>query len=176
MSDFSALDSIVASYEDQLEALMCLQHQRARIDPRSRFFSLADADLKDRLRQDRNELDLWALLTLVAAFEATLRRDMEERIQRRRHDAVRRLLQQLRDEQDGRVRFDDVLETWEDCVSVRPSLRGEIKRILKHRHWLAHGRYWSIKQGATPGPLDAHADLVDYLSALQKGIHDFPMQ
>ena len=46
--------------------------------------------------------------------------------------------------------------------------------LLKHRHWLAHGRHWTNKHGALPSPRDAWADLDDYVQALQAAAPDFP--
>src|SRR5215475_14131212 len=107
MSSFPDADEIISAYLDQVEALERLLRARATIaaDPRSRFHRLDVAEIQRRLEEDRAELDRWAVLMLVASFEATLRADMKERIAARTKDAVRKPLQALEREHDGRVRL-----------------------------------------------------------------------
>ncbi len=177
MSSFPDADEIISAYLDQVEALERLLHARATIcaDPRSRFHQLADADVQGRLREDRIELDRWAVLMLVASFEATLRADAKERIDARTKDAVRRPLQALHKEHEGRVRLDDILEVWNTAAGVRAGVKQALGTLLKHRHWLAHGRHWTNKHGPMPTPLEAHAALGDYVQALAAFASDFPL-
>jgi hypothetical protein len=46
--------------------------------------------------------------------------------------------------------------------------------LMKHRHWLAHGRYWTDKSAITLTPNDAQAELDDYAAALRGACPDFP--
>jgi len=57
---------------------------------------------------------------------------------------------------------------------MRAGVKQSLRTLLKHRHWLAHGRYWTNKHGAVPSPLDAHAHLDDYGQALRACAPDFP--
>jgi hypothetical protein len=176
MSSFPGADEIVAAYEDQLEALERVFHARAVVsaDPRSRFHGLSSGDIQERLEQDRGELDRWAVLMLVASFEATLRTDAKDRIQARTRDDVRKPLRDLHTEHEDRVRLDDLLRTWEAHAAVGMTVKQNLRTLLKHRHWLAHGRHWTNKHGAMPSPLDAYAYLDDYAQALQASASDFP--
>jgi hypothetical protein len=176
MSSFPRADEVVAAYEDQVEALERLFHARAVIsaDPRSRFHALSDAEIQERLEDDREELDRWAVLMLVASFEATLRTDAEDRIRARTRDDVRRPLRDLYEEHDHRVRLDDILWIWEAHVAVSATIKQDVRTLLKHRHWLAHGRHWTNKHGAMPSPLDARAYVDDYVQALHASASDFP--
>lgn len=173
---FPGANAIVAAYEDHVEALEHLLRARAALatDPQSRFFRLTDAEIQIRLEEDRNELDRWALMMIVASFEATLRADARDRIASRTHDDVRKPLRDLDAENNGRVRLDDILGIWDDHASVSAMVKGNVRVLLKHRHWLAHGRHWANKHGPMPAPLDARADLDDYVQALQARIPDFP--
>lgn len=147
MSSFPRGDEIVAVYEDQVEALERLLHAGMRADlvadPRSRFHALSDAELQDRLEQDREELDRWTVMMLTASFEATIRLDAEDRIKARTRDDVRKPLRDLHEQHKHRVRLDDLLDIWEAHVTVSPTVKQNLSRLLKHRHWLAHGRYWT---------------------------------
>ena len=56
-----------------------------------------------------------------------------------------RAFRQLRKATDDRVGVQDILDSWK---SERPSYKnfcGQLKEVLKYRHWLAHGRYWVPK-------------------------------
>ncbi|WP_438023308.1 hypothetical protein [Sorangium sp. So ce233] len=176
MTSFRSADEIVAAYEDQVEALERLFHARALVsaDPRSRFYRLSDADIQVRLEQDREELDRWAVLMLMASFEGTLRGDAKGRIQAKTRDGVRKPLRDLHEAHGDRVRLDDLLAVWEACAPVGSTVRQNLRILLKHRHWLAHGRHWTNKYGSMPSPLDAHAYLYDYVQALQASVPDFP--
>ena len=120
------------------------------------------------------ELDRWAVLMLVASYEATLRTDMQARIGARTRDVVRRRLRDLDVEHEGRVRLDGILGLWEEHARVLPLVKQNLRRLLKHRHWLAHGRHWTNKHGTMPSPLDAHAYLDDHIQALCASVPDFP--
>lgn len=177
MSSFPPVQQILDTYEVQLEALERFSRARSALvsDPSSLFHGLDAWVVERRLENDRVELDHWALMMLVAAFEATVRHDMARRIERRTKDPVRKLLKQVRVEYRGRVPLPEVLEIWEDRGQVPPALALEVRRLVNHRHWLAHGRYWSNKLGVPPRPLDAHADLTSYLETLQITARDFPL-
>lgn len=177
MSSFPDADELISAYLDQMEALERLLRARSTIsaDPRSRFHQLADADIQARLRDDRVELDRWAVLMLVASFEATLRADATARIDARTKDAARKPLRDLHEKYKDRVRLDDILDIWNAAAGVGAAVKQGVGRLLKHRHWLAHGRYWTNKQGPIPTPVEARAALDDYVLALQASAPDFPL-
>lgn len=176
MSSFWDAEAIVDAYLDQVEALQRLDRAAAAVtaDRKSRFAGLTLLELQARTELDRAELDRWALLALVASFEATLRLDAKDRTATRTKHAVTKPLRDLIVASGDRVRLDDLLGTWEAHVVVTPGVRGAIRTLLKHRHWLAHGRHWTNKYGAVPSPLDARADIDDYFAALRAGVSDFP--
>jgi hypothetical protein len=176
MSSFPGADEVVAAYEDQVEALEHVFHTRGAVtaDPRSRFHGLSDAAIQERLERDREELDRWAVLMLVTSFEATLRTDAKDRIQSKTRDNVRKPLRDLYMAHDKRVRLDDILRVWEAHAAMSATVKQSLRTLLKHRHWLAHGRHWTNKHGALPSPLDAHGSLDDYVQALQGSAPDFP--
>jgi hypothetical protein len=179
MSSFPGADEVVAAYEDQVEALEHLFHARGAVtaDPRSRFHGLSDAAIQDRLARDREELDRWAVLMLVASFEATLKTDAEDRIRAKTKDAVRKPLRDLYERKkklDQPVYLGEILRVWRAHATIGAKVKQKLGMLLEHRHWLAHGRYWTNKYGLVPSPLDARGILDDYLQALQGSVPDFP--
>lgn len=176
MSSFPRAEQIIDAYEDQLEALERLFHARAALaaHPKSRFFGLRDGEIEDRLRRDREELELWAVMMLTASFEASIRTDARDRIEARTRDSIRAPLRDLYKKHGDRVRLDDLLDLWDVHAAVGSAVKQGVRRLFKHRHWLAHGRYWTNKHGAIPSPLDARAHLDDYVQAIQPHAPDFP--
>lgn len=177
MSSLPRADAVVDAYEDQVEALEALHHQRAKLSnsTASRFHGLTPEEIAQRLERDRAELDQWALLMVLASFEATVREDVRLRHGRKTKDAVRPSLQMLEQANPGRVRFDDILSAWDAASSVGQDLKGRVRNLMKHRHWLAHGRYWTNKHGQVPSPLDALGYLDDYCIKLRMRVPTFPL-
>ncbi len=176
MSSHPRADDILQAYEDQSEALRrLLRLRRALIaDVTSRFYGLTESDLQLRLEEDANELERWSVMMLIASFEATIRTDMEERIRRRTRDTVRKPFRDLQEKHGLRIRLDDILAIWEICAGVKKDVIGRVTTLLKHRHWLAHGRYWTNKYGKLPSPHEARMNLDDYEQAIKASVPDFP--
>jgi hypothetical protein len=113
-------------------------------------------------------------MMLVASFEAMMRSDAKERIRLRTKDMVRKPLDDLFKCFEGRVRLNDILAIWEKHTGMASAIKQDVQALLKHRHWLAHGREWTNKHGAVPLPHDARASQEDYIQAIQAMVGDFP--
>lgn len=176
MNKFPHAAEILNVYKDQAEALVNLHFARKSLgtDKKSRFYGLSIDAIEDRLEGNRNELDLWAVMMMAASFEATIRKDAENRISTRTRDVFRKPLRNLFETFPDRVRLIDILCVWESRMGMAAALKTEIRRLLKHRHWLAHGRHWCNKHGLLPGPEDAWGSFDDYIQALQVIAPDFP--
>lgn len=177
MADLPNIQGVLSVYEDQVEALAHLYRSRTSIvtNSSSRFFDLLVSEVQMRLERDRDELDAWASMMLLAEFEATLRRDMETRLRRRTKDRVRRNMKELEEASDGRVRFEALLGIWDKEAFIKSALKQEVRRLVKHRHWLAHGRYWNSKYGTLPAPPAIYSTLLEYTDNLKSCASDFPL-
>lgn len=52
----------------------------------------------------------------------------------------------------------------------------KLRKLLKRRHWLAHGRHWvDTKSGSKPSPWEAKAILDDYVREIRLVAPDFPL-
>src|SRR5207248_1640512 len=114
------------------------------------FAGQTPQEFRQQLIETRAEFDLQTALTLIASFEGLLRVDFHERVRRRWKDAVSRKMRELA-YQAARVRLDEILEVWK-IASAAPRHISEFRRLVRFRHWLAHGRYWTLKVGKTPDP------------------------
>jgi tRNA(Ile)-lysidine synthase TilS/MesJ len=157
------------------EALQALAHRYRNCieDPASHFFGMTREEFDDSLEETVKEQDKQAVLMLAASCEAIFRRDFRARVatpRNRRNLPEARFLELAR-ERPNRVRLDDVLDVWQTTTGA--SLH-DLRRLLKHRHWLAHGRYWSDKSGFTADPPLVFDLITSVFLALRDHTSDFP--
>jgi hypothetical protein len=157
------------------EGLRALAHRhlQSAADPASAFFGMTLDEFDAALQQTAEEQDKQAVLMLAASCEAVLRRDFRARIalpknRRNLPDAEFIALSRAHAE---RVRLDQVLDVWRTTTGA--SLH-DLPRLLKRRHWLAHGRYWSDKSGYTADPQLVFNLIHSVFQALQAHTSDFP--
>lgn len=108
----------------------------------------------------KDELDLAAVLILIAGAEGRVRLDAERR--QRSGGTLAGRLKLLRNQahKDWSLPLYDngILDAWKDFIGelpdtsdqVKERLKGSIgglKRVLPVRHWVAHGRYWELHGG-----------------------------
>jgi hypothetical protein len=130
-------------------------------------------EFDDSLQLTVKEQDKQVVLMLAASCEAVFRRDFHARVSapRNRRNLPEARFISLSRERPNRVRLDDVLEVWQTTTGA--SLH-DLRRLLKHRHWLAHGRYWSDKSGFTADPQMVFNLITSVFLALQDRTADFP--
>lgn len=138
------------------------------------FFGLSKAEYEDALERLRDELDQEVVLAMVASVEATLRMDFDARIKDKTRDPLRPMFKNLRDKYDQRVRLDDIVDCWKEVAGKKPNVFARIGSLLKYRHWLAHGRYWSVKTGSAKDPQSAAFDISEFYDLLCGTVSDFP--
>ncbi len=96
-----------------------------------------------------NELDTLISFSLMATFEAYLRRDYLVRGQfTTTHDTLSSEIVKLYNTKEERAKLEDeILFIW--CTHAPSNgikiLSNELIRLFKYRHWIAHGRYWPPK-------------------------------
>lgn len=84
-------------------------------------------------------------------------------------------MRDLHKEHEDRVRLEDILDLWKKHVGIRAAVDQSLRKLLKRRHWLAHGRHWiDKKSGVKPSPWEAKLILDDYVGEIRLGTPDFP--
>ena len=93
-------------------------------------------------------LDQLAMLDLLSTAEAYLRVDCQNRVRKRRKDALSRQFRSVAKHRPDKVRLaEDILDGWSKHHPGHKTCISEFKAALKLRNWLAHGRYWYPKLG-----------------------------
>ncbi len=155
--EWPAPADLLAHYGEMLEALEHLSKAgySGRLTPTSRFAGLTLGEFDERLRAMRSELDREVSMALLASCEALLRVDFWERVDRRRKEPrdVRARFKALADRDGERVGLEDILDVWKEHVGS-PARFDAFQEYLRVRHWLAHGRYWTLKTARKAAPQD----------------------
>jgi hypothetical protein len=68
------------------------------------------------------------------------------------------------------------LDVWKKAKSnAGNQLFADFASLIQHRHWLAHGRYWTDKSGVSPDPGSSRIVVDALFNALQGVAADFPL-
>ncbi|UQA62272.1 hypothetical protein [Polyangium aurulentum] len=117
-----------------------------------RFLGKTEDEVRAVVDEERSELGHAASLMVLAAAEAALRVDYLGRVYEKRKDPLSRGFRELyktSEQKRGRgtrVRLEeDLLEKWVERQPQAKAAVDDFRKVLKYRHWLAHGRYWVPK-------------------------------
>lgn len=83
-------------------------------------------------------------MVILARIEAAFRVDYKARATSKRTDPISASFRKLYVQKGDRVRLeDDILEIWRQSLDPADrAIIGQLRGMLKYRHWIAHGRYW----------------------------------
>jgi len=112
------------------------------------FIGYTPDEVLQELRYQVSEIERDACLNLLAAIEAIFRLDYAIRCEEKDKAEISRRFRELFSEHQYRLPLEDSLfEEWKNVFSVKSSVISYLKGAFKYRHWLAHGRYWTLKAG-----------------------------
>jgi len=94
------------------------------------------------------ENDTTHCLLLLTSIEAIIRLDADQKYCNKKKDPLSRRIKGIYDDTQGtRIRLEDDLinaRINEDHPQIAKNYN-DLKTCFKYRHWLAHGRYWSLR-------------------------------
>jgi len=136
----------------------------------SSFVGYTPREILEELQYQISEVERDACLNLLAAIEALFRLDYAIRCEEKDKAKISRRFRELFSEYQYRLPLETGLfEEWKNLTSVKSSVISYLKGAFKYRHWLAHGRYWTLKAGK---PKYDFYDL--YILALE--VNNFPLK
>lgn len=131
------------------------------------LLNLSSNEISDLFDRYVAELDKAASLTIVAATEAALRVDFNNRVAQRLKDGASRKFREIRRSRGSRVRLDeDILEAWGEHLRPAKQAISDFRGVLRFRDWLAHGRYWVPKLGRDYQSADVYVASTNLVLAL----------
>ena len=138
----------------------------------ARFVGLTAAEIDEFFRQEQSEVDGMCVVNIVAAAEAAIRADYRERVRRNRSDALAQAYVAHQSSLSGakvhRPDFDKggILDALKLAHVVPDHLVTAFRRVLRLRHWYAHGRHWLLKTSIKDDPAEVYAVSTNLLVAL----------
>lgn len=149
-----SIDDIRDWYEGVVESLV--RHRASVHDAlrgggsaEPRFVGMSAGDVDAFFLAQRQNLDQLSIINLVASAEAELRKDYRERVDGNYKDSLSKTYvnfhRTLGPTRRVRPPFDEggILDRLKESGTVAAHLVTNFRDVLRLRHWIAHGRYWS---------------------------------
>ncbi|MET3431687.1 hypothetical protein ABIC71_001165 [Herbaspirillum seropedicae] len=147
------IDGLYKERSSVLDAVKKAKTEGAAVPPT--FLGMTPDEVQDYFRSAERELEIAAVLALIASAEARIRLDSRTRL--KGADSLARSLRKLFDESTSEWSVAlyqyGICDAWKDYISQtgfsnsdKDRYRGRIgafKELLSVRHWVAHGRYWA---------------------------------
>lgn len=146
-------DAFVA-YEREVDLLESAARTGAPTeDVRSKFFGWPADDFRDALKVQRDRVEASTYLSIVALTEGILQRDWKERAHGKANvpltHAARRLFATAQ-KRNSVVTVELILDAWREAPECTPGPVSRFKQLYKHRHFLAHGSWFTRYTPAVP--------------------------
>lgn len=156
-------------WELRSEVLDYLEGRSEETDKMSGSMHLSSAEVRDMFENYLDELDRMIMLDLFTALEGRVRADFDDRVRRRKKDALSQhycALEKSGKFLNGRVPLETLAEAWKQHLSICKNHIGNIRGAWYYRNWLAHGRWWVFKQNPTPDVENLRVDIKKLLECL----------
>ena len=156
-AELQTLDEIRAWHQGVVDALIeqrasSLRAIRDGTSTGPRFIGMTVDDVHHYFQAQTRELDRLTILNLVASAEAAIRVDYFHRVKGRLKDHLSKTYREwhksLSKKKQRRPDFDKdgILERLKEADILGKTgkrLIGDYRECLRHRNWVAHGRYWA---------------------------------
>jgi hypothetical protein len=149
-----SIEDIWNWYEDQKEALRDFKNKIITSllgSPKTindKFISLTFDELNDYFDNSFEELEHLVALDLISATEGILRADFFTKVFEKDKSNLGRAFRDIYKQKGKKVSLEeDIIENWKNHVVHSKSDFSSLIGLLHYRHWLAHGRYWTLKRG-----------------------------
>jgi hypothetical protein len=139
-----SIDDIVKQRAASIDAAL-FYHSTKNVDFNDIFTGKSTTDVEQEKKSIIEELNLSYSLTLLAAIEATLRVDVQKRIQSKLRDNLSKEFIKLGKTHKTLKLSEHIICCRETYDTNLKHLYSDLKAAIKYRHWLAHGRYWKFK-------------------------------
>jgi len=112
------------------------------------FIGLTPSELKEELEYHLSEIEKDICLNILASIEAIFRLDYAIRCEEKDKADISRKFRKLFAEYQYYIPLEEGLfDEWKKVSGIKVSTISFLKGAFKYRHWLAHGRYWTLKAG-----------------------------
>ena len=140
----------IARYYSDIEASVRNYFSFNNLDLDNRFVDYTPLDIELEMTSVLVEHARSTSMSILAALEAAFRMDFLHRCYKRQRDPLSRSFRTLYQKYQNKgqqVPLGDIFLQWKSHSTVRRSIISDLEQAFKYRHWLAHGRYWTLKIG-----------------------------
>lgn len=140
--------SDIVFFQNDAETALRLYYSQSNPNYTAIFASYLPSEVSSILAARLDENDMRSALVLMARIEAAFRIDYKERGRQKLPDSVSTAFRKIHKIRGDRARLDeDIWETWREFSGApERQLISALRGAFRFRHWLAHGRHWSVGQ------------------------------
>lgn len=150
------------SYYEEVRAAIDLKYSRYNPYYTSDFATMTDSEIEAERDENYKELSCEASMAILAFVESLFRTDFIIRCELKKSD---KLSKRYRHTYNPAKRIytysynDLVLDGWTEYRPDAKNLINELKEANNYRNWLAHGRYWQLKDNPAKYKIEKIRDL-----------------
>jgi len=112
------------------------------------FVGLTPTELQEELEYHISEIEKDACLNILASIEAIFRLDYAIRCEEKDKADISRQFRSLFAQNQYWIPLEEgIFDEWKKITGIKAATISNLKGAFKYRHWLAHGRYWTLKAG-----------------------------
>ena len=137
----------IAQYYSDIEASVRNYFSFGNLKSGERFVGYTPLEIELEMISVLEEHARSLSMSILAALEAAFRMDFLQRCYKRLRDPLSRSFRALHRQQGQHVPLKDIFLQWQLYSNVPRSIVSDLTHAFKYRHWLAHGRYWTLKIG-----------------------------
>lgn len=112
-----------------------------------KFLTFTRDEVQSYFDDSFNELEHLVAFDLISAIEGNLRADFYLRIHTKDKSNLGREFRNKYKAQGDKISLEnDIIEGWKNNEEKSKNEFSELLGLLHYRHWLAHGRYWTLNK------------------------------
>lgn len=146
-NDELSIEEIIRFYDIMKQSILFFKSSilKGTVNPiPEHLIGLTPHELDTVFDVDLRELEQTSSFNLLAATEASLKIDFDERVSARWKDSLTEEFIRLYRLKKEKISIEqDILPAWKEYVPEKKRVFSELQGAFKYRHWVAHGRYWA---------------------------------
>jgi len=130
----------IVKYKNDLDNAIKYYHKNSE-----EFFAFTKEEMNQERRKKLREIEINTIFMLLSSIEAWIRVDYEFRVRKKQKDDLSRELRRVDKNIDKtyKISIEKLCDIYKQYITG--NIFSQLKSAFKLRHWIAHGRYWTLK-------------------------------
>jgi hypothetical protein len=170
-----SIEFIWGWYEDQKDSLFDFRNKTVGLisnfsgELNSKFLAFTSDELNDYFEESHEELERLVCFDLISATEGLLRSDFYSKVYNKDKSEIGKRFRELYKLKENNISLEqEIIENWKEFSTENKSDFSRLLGLLKYRHWLAHGRYWTPRFGQPYNPETTYEIAENILEIVRK--------